>query len=120
MLPELVAVAPTLANLEDAVVREFNLVLLVTGVVAVVAIASISGTVRRASVTKQREQTKRELAAYVAEGSMAPEDAQGILAAGESDDLRELVLKRAADGWITTKKAQQILATMDGGKASKA
>lgn len=35
------------------------------------------------AVSKNEEQTKRELAAYVAEGSMSPEDAALILSAGK-------------------------------------
>ena len=47
--------------------------------VALVAILTcfIRGIVR----TRAREQTKRELAAYVAEGSMKPEDAERIIKA---------------------------------------
>ncbi len=106
----------TLGALEDAIAEEIKMVLVVGAVIGVTAIVSITGLMRRASVTRQREQTKREIAAYIAEGSMTPEDAHKILAAGETDDLRELILKRAADGWISAKKAQQILAAMDKGK----
>ncbi len=38
--------------------------------------------------TKQREQTKRELAAYVAEGSMTTDEAERILKAGAEDGSR--------------------------------
>lgn len=50
--------------------------------VAVVAImvGGISGAVR----TKAKEQTRREVAAYVAEGSMTPEEAERLLKAGRS------------------------------------
>ncbi|MEZ6232939.1 MAG: hypothetical protein R3B68_02005 [Phycisphaerales bacterium] len=47
--------------------------------VAVVSI--IMGTLTNASKANQREKTKRELAAYVAEGSMTPEEAERILKA---------------------------------------
>jgi len=58
-------------------------------VVAVVAI--VAETIRKTSVTKQREQTRREIAAYVAEGSITPDDAAKILAAGGTlgDRLKE-------------------------------
>ena len=52
----------------------------VGGGIAVVAI--VFGTITKAYRTRQREQTKREIAAYIAEGSMTPEDGQKILQAG--------------------------------------
>jgi hypothetical protein len=49
----------------------------------VVAIISILATNIRASVVgREREAARREIAAYVAEGSMTPEQAERILAAG--------------------------------------
>ncbi len=52
----------------------------VGGVVAVIAI--VFDTMQKVLTTRQREQTKREVAAYVAEGSMSPDDAARILQAG--------------------------------------
>ncbi|MCX5691333.1 MAG: hypothetical protein NTV94_16350 [Planctomycetota bacterium] len=48
------------------------------GTIALVAI--ITGAIQSSLKTRQIEQTKRELAAYVAEGSMNAEDAYKILA----------------------------------------
>lgn len=48
-------------------------------VIAIVAI--VGGLVRSVLRTSARERTKRELAAYVAEGSMRPEDAERIIKA---------------------------------------
>ena len=39
---------------------------------------------RKAAHTKQREQSRREIAAYIAEGSMSPDDGARLMAAGES------------------------------------
>lgn len=102
-----------LADLEAAVANELDLI--VKGLIAVLIVGTIcvTGMIRKCSATRQRERTKRELAAYVAEGSMSPDDAHRILTTGEGEDVRELVLKRAADGWISAKKADQILAAMD-------
>jgi len=50
-----------------------------TGIIAIVA-TSIAGVVR----TKAREATKREIAAYVAEGSIDPDKAIAMLNAGAS------------------------------------
>ncbi|VAX36607.1 hypothetical protein MNBD_PLANCTO03-788 [hydrothermal vent metagenome] len=45
--------------------------------IAIVAITF--GIIGRILETKAREATKRELAAYVAEGSMTPEDAEALI-----------------------------------------
>lgn len=52
----------------------------VGGVVAMTAI--IASTARAMASQREREQTRREIAAYVAEGTMAPDDAERILNAG--------------------------------------
>lgn len=48
---------------------------------SVAGIAIIFGCLQAISSRKQREQSRREIAAYVAEGSMTPEDAEKILRA---------------------------------------
>ena len=48
-----------------------------TGMVAIIATACT-----RATVTRHREQTRREVAAYVAEGTISPQDAVAMLNAG--------------------------------------
>lgn len=52
----------------------------VGGLVAVVAI--VSGNLRRTLKARQVEMSRRELAAYVAEGTMTPQDAERLLKAG--------------------------------------
>lgn len=42
--------------------------------------------IEKMSTNRQREITKRELAAYVAEGSMTPQDAERILKAGPKEE----------------------------------
>lgn len=64
-----------LLNNEDALVP----VLVFTGIVLVVLIK----TVGRSLTGVARERTKREIAAYIAEGSMSPEQGERILKAGE-------------------------------------
>ena len=56
----------------------------VGGGVAFVAI--IFGTVKSMVKSSNRERTRREVAAYVAEGSITPEDAERILTAGREHD----------------------------------
>ena len=70
--------------------------------------------------TRAREKTKREMAAYVAEGSVDPEHAIKILTAGNGTDACEIIAKRAADGWISAKKADQLIQALDKQHAAKA
>ena len=57
------------------------LAIAVGGGVAVIAI--VFGTIKEMVVKANREKTRREVAAYVAEGSITPEDAERILTAGK-------------------------------------
>ena len=50
----------------------------------VVTLGFILDTVRKTAQTRQREQSRREIAAYIAEGSMSAEDGARLMAAGES------------------------------------
>ncbi|XVJ60126.1 MAG: hypothetical protein HEQ23_12325 [Tepidisphaera sp.] len=54
----------------------------ILGGLLIAALAIISGTIRRISQTKEREQSRREIAAYVAEGSMNAEEAERLINAG--------------------------------------
>lgn len=54
----------------------------VCGAALVVALGIVMGTVRRTAETRQREQSRREIAAYVAEGAMSPEEGERLLNAG--------------------------------------
>lgn len=70
--------------------ESFDPVWIVVGVIAVVAI--LAGTVCSIIKVRARERTKREIAAYVAEGSIDPKDAVKMLKAGrklDADDDEE-------------------------------
>ena len=54
-------------------------VLAIAGAFSVALVAIVGGITRRVLATRAKEATKRELAAYIAEGSMRPEDAERIL-----------------------------------------
>lgn len=54
----------------------------VVGGITLAALSIIMGVVRSTALTKQREQTKREVAAYIAEGSMTPEQGERIINCG--------------------------------------
>ncbi|MBX3381957.1 MAG: hypothetical protein KF864_00450 [Phycisphaeraceae bacterium] len=49
------------------------------GVISVVTIRTIGGVVRSVA----RERTRREIAAYIAEGSMTPEQGERLMKSGE-------------------------------------
>ncbi len=51
----------------------------VGGIVAVVAI--VFGVIKTVSVNSDREKSRREIAAYVAEGSITPEDGARLISA---------------------------------------
>jgi lipopolysaccharide/colanic/teichoic acid biosynthesis glycosyltransferase len=56
--------------------------------VAIIAIAIGAPTSACVKNRKQREQTKREIAAYVAEGSITPEEGTRMIAAAEKGQSR--------------------------------
>lgn len=63
----------------DAMAEQIELTI-VFGVGGTIAIVGIFfGTILSAAKRKETEKTKRELAAYVAEGTMSPEDAERII-----------------------------------------
>lgn len=53
----------------------------IVGGIFVAVVAIICGTIRASARTKEVEATRREIAAYVAEGSIAPADAERLLKA---------------------------------------
>lgn len=46
-------------------------------------ISIVMGAIRDSNRTKQREESRREIAAYIAEGSMTAEQGERLMAAGE-------------------------------------
>ena len=50
----------------------------------IVMVVTIGRTITRTASNRQREQSRREIAAYVAEGSISPDDAVRMLAAGKT------------------------------------
>lgn len=66
-----------LARMEDDAVA----IMAIGGGIAVALVSIIAGAIRTTLKTRAREQTKREIAAYIAEGSMKPEDGERILRA---------------------------------------
>lgn len=63
--------------------EEIFIVLVITGAVVITSVAkTIGATVRAAG----RERTRREIAAYIAEGSMTPDQGERLMAAGPRRD----------------------------------
>jgi hypothetical protein len=54
----------------------------ITGGVTVALVAIISSAITKTFQTRAREESRREIAAYVAEGTISPEDATKMLNAG--------------------------------------
>jgi hypothetical protein len=54
----------------------------ITGGLAFGIIATVTQAIRRTLTEKYREESRREIAAYVAEGTLSPADAERILSAG--------------------------------------
>lgn len=71
--------------MEEAVTRllaEDNLILVIGGAIAITAI--ICTTVGRTIRASARERSRREIAAYIAEGSMTPEQGERLMSAGKA------------------------------------
>ncbi|HRP63516.1 MAG TPA: hypothetical protein PK400_09510 [Phycisphaerales bacterium] len=67
--------------------------------------------------TRQVQQTKREVAAYVAEGSITPEDAVRLLSS-ESSDLEKQIGTAVAWGTISPAKAAELLKSVREGRST--
>jgi hypothetical protein len=68
---------------------------------------------RRIFETRAKEMTKREIAAYVAEGSISPEDATRMLRA-DSTEPEQKIASGVAWGTIKPEKAESLLRSMRG------
>lgn len=64
-----------LARMEDDAVA----IMAVGGGITIALVSIIAGAIRTTLKVRARELTKREVAAYIAEGSMKPEDGERIL-----------------------------------------
>ncbi len=69
----------------------------------------LMATIHNCHKTAQRERTTRELAAYVAEGSITADQAEQLISARARSDLREDLSNKAAAGWISAKNARQLM-----------
>lgn len=68
-------------NIDRDTLALFIPILAIAGGLLLGAIAIFMGVLRKIAKEKQVEESRREIAAYVAEGSMTPDDAERILKA---------------------------------------
>ncbi len=67
----------------DITNSDFGMLLVIGGViVTIVLIRSVAGILR----THARERSRREIAAFIAEGSMTPEQGERLMRAGETKE----------------------------------
>ncbi|MEQ8315816.1 MAG: hypothetical protein RIE77_08055 [Phycisphaerales bacterium] len=66
------------------IVREGGVFWIVGGAIAIIAI--VFGIVGSTVKSVSREKTRREIAAYIAEGSMTPEQGEKLMRAAPPDD----------------------------------
>jgi hypothetical protein len=100
--PTILAFEPT----EDLITKA----LFITGITLVIVTWSVMKTISEVTTKRATESTKREIAAYVAEGSIRPEDAAMILNAGSRSDAEESIMKAVAAGTIPPNKAEKLIA----------
>lgn len=62
--------------------------IVIIGGLAVAIVAIIANAIRATIAARAREQSRREIAAYVAEGSISPDDAAKLLADGDKPSCR--------------------------------
>ena len=90
----------------------------IVGTFAIIIAAIAFGTTASVAKNRQREQTKREIAAYVAEGSITPDDATKLLTA-EPDRIRQQVAEGLAWGTLSAKGAERLLKATEGQPGAK-
>ncbi len=94
-----------LAGIEDNIIP----IVLITIIGAVILTLIVFTNVRKVLETRSRETTRREIAAYVAEGSITPDDARRLIAMGLGEELEKKMGDAVAWGMISAKKAEELL-----------
>jgi hypothetical protein len=73
-----------LLALNDGEEKMIAITLFMGGGIIVALTAIITQAITKVSQTRHREESRREIAAYVAEGTISPDDAAKLLASGNS------------------------------------
>lgn len=108
-------VIPSTLALTD---REVFLFLALAVIGAVVLLYSV-GSVRRIFETRAREQTRREVAAYVAEGSITSSEAVKLLGSG-TEEAERMIADAVAWGTIKPEKAQGLIRALRNEEPARA
>jgi hypothetical protein len=93
-----------LARIDDELIALIG----ITAGATIVLVWIIAATLDSVLKSKHREETRREIAAYVAEGSIAPSDAAAILNAGD-DSVSKSIADGVAWGVIKAKDAERLM-----------
>ncbi len=93
----------TLADMDEVIPI---LVIAMGGAILIVWL--VFGNIRKALETRAKEMTRREIAAYVAEGSMSPDDARKLLGSS-SEEAERKISDAVAWGVISPKKAEELI-----------
>jgi len=83
--------------------------MIVIAIIALVAALAVLRTVRRVAEVTEREKTRREIAAYVAEGSITPDDAARLLHTGMSETVAAELARGVSWGTVSAKRAQEMV-----------
>ena len=79
----LTTLASELGDLLNSEIKgEWIAVLAIAGGLTIALLSTVAGTFKSVLATRAKEQSRREIAAYVAEGSITPDDAAKLLDAG--------------------------------------
>ena len=73
-----------MSDVFNKIIESGNLVWV--GGILIALVAIVSGAVRQIVSSVARERTRRDIAAYIAEGSMTPEQGERLMAAGKPKD----------------------------------
>lgn len=74
-------------GIESEALPFFTAISIVTVIFIFIGIAAVSDAVRKTLTAGQIEQSRREIAAYIAEGSLTIEDGERLMAAGQKKGL---------------------------------
>ena len=84
-------------------------VMVVITIAVLIALGLIIGNLRRYLQTRAREMTRREVAAYVAEGSISPDDARVLLGKNDSSEAEEKIADAVSWGMLKAEKAEALI-----------
>ena len=72
----------TLGGMDD----QFFLVVAIGGGCLIAILAIVTACITKVVETRSRERTRREIAAYIAEGTITPDEGERLIKAGETPD----------------------------------